>query len=178
MTEDKIEPREINWRQLLPWTVLFRSFGVAMGFSKLLLAAAGILVMATGWWLLAVGFFNAWQKPTWPLSYTVADTDLDKAWSEFKESRNAWNLLLETAGPPDAEEKYEPADLADSRAEFEKIKELVGKPEQSDKDIDTARLNAAVDFMLEKKKVTPSQIKMLAEQAKVSETSAKAMVVR
>ena len=71
MTEDKVEPREINWRQLLPWTVLFRSFGVAMGFSKLLLAASGILVMAVGWWLLAVIFYTPRPRPQWPENYPL-----------------------------------------------------------------------------------------------------------
>ena len=54
MAEDKVEPREINWRQLMPWTVLFQGFRVALDPNKLVLAAAGILLMAFGWWLLAI----------------------------------------------------------------------------------------------------------------------------
>ena len=125
MTEDKVEPREINWRHLLPWTVLFRSFGVAMGLSKLLLAAAGILVMAVGWWLLAVAFFNPVQKPEWPPPHVVADTNKEEAWNRFREDRNAWNLLLETAGPPGASEVFDPADLADSLKEFDTYRGVV-----------------------------------------------------
>ena len=56
MAEEKVEPRETSWRQLLPWTELFRGFQVALDLNKLALAAAGILVMAFGWWLLAVLF--------------------------------------------------------------------------------------------------------------------------
>ena len=56
MAEDKYEARETNWRQLLPWTALFQGFRVALDVNKLLLAAAGILVMAFGWWLLGVIF--------------------------------------------------------------------------------------------------------------------------
>ena len=56
MAEEKVEPRETSWRQLLPWTELFRGFQVALDVNKLALAAAGILVMAFGWWLLAVLF--------------------------------------------------------------------------------------------------------------------------
>ena len=43
MVEDKFEPREINLRQWLPWTQLFRGFWIALDHKKLLLAAAGIL---------------------------------------------------------------------------------------------------------------------------------------
>ena len=56
MAEERSESRELTWRQLLPWTALFRAFQVALDLNKLLLAAAGIAVMAFGWWLLAVIF--------------------------------------------------------------------------------------------------------------------------
>ena len=64
MAEEKIEARDINIRQVLPWTELFRSFQVALDPKKLLLAAAGILAMAFGWWLLAV-IFGSQAKPQW-----------------------------------------------------------------------------------------------------------------
>ena len=53
MAEDKVEGREAGWRQLLPWAELFRGFQVALDLNKLLLAAAGILLMWFGWLLLA-----------------------------------------------------------------------------------------------------------------------------
>ena len=57
MAEEKFEPREINFRQWMPWTQLFRGFWIALDPKKLLLAAMGILIMAIGWYLLAVVFF-------------------------------------------------------------------------------------------------------------------------
>ena len=40
------ERSELSWRQLLPWTELFRAFQVALDLNKLLLAAAGIFLGA------------------------------------------------------------------------------------------------------------------------------------
>ena len=46
-------PRPDHVRELPLWTRLFTAFKVALDPKKLLLAAAGIVVMAFGWWLLA-----------------------------------------------------------------------------------------------------------------------------
>ena len=40
MAEDKVELREINYRQVFPWTELFKGFQLALDPKKLLLAAA------------------------------------------------------------------------------------------------------------------------------------------
>jgi hypothetical protein len=53
MADDKGEVRDINFRQVLPWTELFRGFQVALDPKKMLLAAAGILVMWSGWFILS-----------------------------------------------------------------------------------------------------------------------------
>ena len=53
MADDRAETHEINFRQWLPWTQIFRGFWIALDHKKLLLAAAGILVMAIGWYFLA-----------------------------------------------------------------------------------------------------------------------------
>src|SRR5947209_3781289 len=106
MAEDKFEPREINFRQWLPWTQLFRGFWVALDPKKLLLAAAGILVMAFGWWLWSVIFYSSRIKPDWPYQsaeYQPKDSEDPKrgeelAWLAFKKDRTSWNLLHETAG--------------------------------------------------------------------------------
>src|SRR5947209_18243454 len=96
MAEGKIDGRETTWRQLLPWTELFRGFQVAFDFNKLLLAAAGILVMAFGWILLAVIFRNIVNfnkiPPEWPENYANRG-----GWERFKHDRDEWNLLHETA---------------------------------------------------------------------------------
>ena len=57
MVEDKVEPRPSNGRPRFLWTEIFQGFRIALDFNKLILAAAGILVMAIGWWLLA-NIFN------------------------------------------------------------------------------------------------------------------------
>ena len=86
MAEERIEPREINFRQWLPWTLLFRGFWVAVDYKKLLLAAAGILVMSLGWYFLAVIFYNSRTAPDFA-------TGNYSEWSTFQEARRHWNLL-------------------------------------------------------------------------------------
>ncbi len=101
MAEEKVEPRETSWRQLLPWTELFRGFQVALDVNKLALAAVGILVMAFGWWLLAV-LFTAGESavaPSWPGDYSTRNPNNEReAWNQFKQARNHWNLMHMTAG--------------------------------------------------------------------------------
>src|SRR5207248_5840020 len=93
MVEDKVEPREVSWRQRLPWTEIFQGFRVALDFNKLVLAAAGILVMAFGWWLLAWIFYYGepvWSAPAYAAgNYAGADEDQrkDNAWRAFKTDR-------------------------------------------------------------------------------------------
>ena len=101
MAEERVEPRETNWRHLLPWTELFRGFQVALDLNKLVLAAAGIVVMAVGWWLLAL-LFRAGEPaeaPLWPGAYAAHyNGDERKGWEQFKHDRDRWNLMHETAG--------------------------------------------------------------------------------
>src|SRR5207253_10585409 len=88
MAEDRLEARETDWRQLLPWTVLFQGFRVALDLNKLLLAAGGIVVMALSWWLLAIIFYGASEKPEWGIGkYQPAAYPGD---DEAVRSRNAW----------------------------------------------------------------------------------------
>lgn len=138
MAEEKVEPREMNIRQLLPWTELFRSFQVALDPKKLLLAAGGILVMALGWWLLAIVFYSQ-PEPRWmsgdydPSKVTVkedgktpAELALKReeiAWRNFKDDRRKWNILHAAAGTT---LRYTDAgDLAESPQEYEAIKQPV-----------------------------------------------------
>lgn len=108
MAEEKVELRDINFHQLLPWTELFRGFQVALDPKKLLLAAAGICVMAFGWWLLATAFHSSRSVPA-KGDYLLADykrTDetsdeeaqraLDAA---YEEDLRKWRLLDEAAKP-------------------------------------------------------------------------------
>src|SRR5579884_3771716 len=130
MAEDKIEGRDVSWRQLLPWTELFRGFQVALDLNKLLLAAAGILVMAFGWWLLAVifrnmGSFDDRMPPDWPGKYQAqADSGGRKGWEQFKRDRDEWNLLHETAGLGHFGQRITVLDLANSPEEYDAAKGL------------------------------------------------------
>jgi hypothetical protein len=130
MAEDKVEAREVSWRQLLPWTEIFRGFGVALDLNKLLLAAAGILVMSFGWWLLAIVFgaiADPRQLPQWPGDY-LRNASPDQAWSKFESDRKRWNLMHETAGVGnDQEQVYDVADLASTSVEYDKVREAVGE---------------------------------------------------
>lgn len=119
MAEDKMEPREINWRHLLPWTALFQGFRVALDLNKLLLAAGGILATAIVWWVLAFIFYSASNKPMWgdyPARYG------DQAWARFKSDLQAWNVMHAAAAPVDSPELEETADLATSAAEYDLLK--------------------------------------------------------
>src|SRR5262249_15920346 len=126
------EPRETNWRQLLPWTALFQGFRVALDLNKLLLAAGGIVVMAFGWSLLAISFYGASDKPEWnigkyqPAAYPGDDeaTRSRNAWLAFKRDREKWNLLHAAAGPAGSKEVVEATDVAESPDELDTIRRV------------------------------------------------------
>lgn len=142
MAEDRMETREINWRQWMPWTEIFRGFRVALGFNKLLLAAAGIVMMSLGWYILASLFYfdkpdlnnSRYNASNWA---TYPEEDRERlAWEAFQRDWRTWNLILRAAGP-----EYEPvkgedsakakprrfrteiADLASSRAQYKDIEQ-------------------------------------------------------
>ena len=52
MADDRFDSRPTPFRESHPWTDLFRTFRVALELKKLLLAAAGILAMSCGGWLI------------------------------------------------------------------------------------------------------------------------------
>ncbi|HWG43798.1 MAG TPA: hypothetical protein VN688_13560 [Gemmataceae bacterium] len=155
MAEDKIDGRDVTWRQLLPWTELFRGFQVALDLNKLLLAAAGILVMAFGWWLLAWMFGASFPKVprTWPADYkNVAvsenkEQNEQKAWQLFKHDRDEWNLMYEAAGPSvgDFGQKYEILDLASSLQEYNDVTAAMDASKQD--------VKQAVDVLIRDKKI-------------------------
>jgi hypothetical protein len=148
MAEDKIDGREMTWRQLLPWTELFRGFQVALDLNKLLLAAAGILVMAFGWWLLALMFGASFPKVprAWPADFKLMATE-QEAWQQFKRGRDEWNLMYEAAGSSvgDFGQKYDVSDLASSLNEYNDVTAAL---EANDKDV-----KRAVDALVRDKKI-------------------------
>lgn len=127
MAEGKIETREVSWRQLLPWTELFRGFHIALDLNKLLLAAAGIFVMALGWSLLAVLFSAGSKEPTWvgnyEANYPPTETAPDRPWTEFKRDRDHWNIMHEATGVGGSN-LWKVEDLAESKAEYERVKAI------------------------------------------------------
>jgi hypothetical protein len=126
MAEDKLEQREFNFRQTFPWTELFQGFRVALDPKKLLLAAAGILVMALGWYVLAWLFASVQSKPqpTDPTYTAILDKDSNsaaarqRAWQRFREDRTKWSILWEHAGD-DSDRYTDAGDLARSLDEYE-----------------------------------------------------------
>ena len=113
MAEDKFEPREINFRQWLPWTQIFRGFWIALDHKKLLLAAAGIVVMALGWWFFSMVFYKTRHEPKW------GGSEYTNNWEDFRTDRKRWNLLYEAAG--DAPLLPDENDLATNPTEFTEL---------------------------------------------------------
>src|SRR6478609_8508471 len=63
MAAERIGTPDGEARTYWGWTELFRTFQVALDPKKLLLAAAGILVMWVGWWVLSTAFFYSRSEP-------------------------------------------------------------------------------------------------------------------
>ncbi len=143
MAEEKVEVRDINFRQVLPWTELFRGFQVALDLKKLLLAAAGILAMALGWWLWGVIFYTQ-ARPKWEdnryYSIVKAPVRLEpgtdesakevaeakqrqEAWNLFKDDRRKWDILHASAGTSIVH--TDAGDLATTPEEYEAIKDKI-----------------------------------------------------
>jgi hypothetical protein len=127
MAEDQVGLRTEAPRSLPLWTRLFTGFKVARDPKKLLLAAAGIVTMWVGWWVLSVIFYNARSKPIWDNFKGTFEKNED-SWKAFKEARNAWNLLYEMAGPgprtlKEAKEygSFDAGDFANSPEEYDQI---------------------------------------------------------
>src|SRR5262245_24069350 len=118
MAEEKTD-REGGLRGLLPWTELFKGFQVALDLGKLLLAAAGILVMFLGWWLLALVFATGEDKapPQW---------DKTVPWGEFRAKRDHWNLMHEAMGLATEPEHrtYQVEDIAETLDEYNTFRDL------------------------------------------------------
>jgi hypothetical protein len=99
MAAEKFDLRDVSFSQLLPWTVIFRGFQVALDPKKLLLAAAGLLVMTWGWWVLSIAFFNSRERPDWGSGKYAGEADKEAAWQQFKGDLHKWDILYQAAGP-------------------------------------------------------------------------------
>lgn len=123
MAEDRADVRDAEVRRLPRWVELFRGFQVALDPKKLLLAAAGLLVMSIGWWILAAGFLSA-RSPA-----PTFDSNTHQDWAQFKADRRKWDLLYEAAG--NKPELTTPDDLAESRAEYEQLRQQYNAVDRS-----------------------------------------------
>src|SRR5262245_33552606 len=106
MAEDQVGLGKEQVREPAPWTKIFTGFRVAADPKKLLLAAAGILVMALGWWILAAFFYTFYRDkvPQWKdyesqVGANKRFEDNDKAFEAYKQDLSNWNLMHKLAGP-------------------------------------------------------------------------------
>ncbi len=144
MADDAIEQRT---ERKAPWTKIFTAFKVALDVKKLLLAAAGILAMAAGWWLLSVIFYNTRSVPQ-PVDYVAGATteaEKEESWKAFRQARERWNLLYELAGPvtvsPD-QARENAGDVALSYEDFQEIRRIEGLTQSTDKQKEPLSLEA------------------------------------
>lgn len=116
MAEEKVEVRDVNFRQILPWTEIFRGFQVALDPKKMALAAAGVVVMSLGWWVLSLLFVPGEKPQRDPEAVEArlqairekhgSEPDLDARLAEaqrryddeYQASVKQWELLRRTAG--------------------------------------------------------------------------------
>jgi hypothetical protein len=111
MADERVGARDFETRRTLSWTELFRTFLIALDPFKLLVAAAGILATALGWWLLSAIFFSAWTEPKDEAaeindrkSAYIKDgkdeqTALSRATAEYKVEADRYRLMRDAAGP-------------------------------------------------------------------------------
>jgi len=143
MVEEQVGLRSNQPRELPLWTKLFSGFKVALDPKKLLLAAAGILVMSIGWYVLSWIFYGVGgNKPEWTdYKATIAsysgETDKEKEKNAFdacKQARSRWNLRYAMAAPvPSVSDLHDKAregivyfddlDAADTLSEYRAIEQ-------------------------------------------------------
>ena len=59
MTNDRGEVRDVSYRQLMPWTEIFRAFQLALDPSKLVLALVAVVLLWAGWAFLGLALLPA-----------------------------------------------------------------------------------------------------------------------
>jgi hypothetical protein len=117
MADERVGARDFDTRKTLGWTDLLRTFLIALDPFKLLVAAAGILAVAIGWWLLSVIFYHSWTEPKgWndPKSQEAEIIDrknaymkdgkdekdaLNRAITDYQVEVDRYKLMRDAAGP-------------------------------------------------------------------------------
>jgi hypothetical protein len=127
MSEDRFSPNA-SPRGTWQFPQIFRAFPVALDPKKLLLAAAGILVMSVGWYLISVIFYAFWAKPSLEKYQVMSEADYERRFpSKSKEERDTmrradeaernasfnrdserWLLLHRLAGSGSATVEFQP----------------------------------------------------------------------
>jgi len=116
MADGRDEAPAFSFRKAFLWTEIFRCFQVALDPRKLAVAAAGILVMSFGWYVLSAIFWSAEPIKTAPeysddavlrrefpkkpddTEYT-AEERRQKGLEKFEHDHAQWRVLDELAGP-------------------------------------------------------------------------------
>src|SRR5262249_24174326 len=92
---------------------------------KLLLAAAGLLVMTWGWWVLSIAFYNSRERPDWGSGKYAGEADKEAAWRQFKLDLHKYDILYEAAGPgPRKLTAYDLAERHDQRDTPSKVEAI------------------------------------------------------
>lgn len=115
MPDERGPLREIAWRELCPWLLIFRSFRLAIQVAHLLLASLGVLCTIVGWWLLAVVFSGTNEKPLvdWLPSYKSCP------WTSAEHMRtNAPGTLVPSYSEPVGETSIMPVPQGSLEPEF------------------------------------------------------------
>ncbi len=94
---------KVNWRKVFPWLALSRSFRMALGPGKLVLACVALLATSVGWWAIGAVFSGSNQDSVvriresvhWPWrERSLALTDFDE---QFDPRHPLNNIVLSTA---------------------------------------------------------------------------------
>jgi len=118
MADERAGTREPDVRRKYSWLELLRTFLIALDPFKLLIAAAGILVTAFGWWLFSVIYFGMWSEPK---GYNDINPKAREA--EIEERKKA--LIKDGVEEVAADEKANSDYLSDGRR-FELMRGLGG----------------------------------------------------
>lgn len=98
------------------WTEIFRCFQLALHPTKLILAAAGILAMSFGWYLLSIIFYygppqresDEYSNQTVAAMYSGRDLSETELQAEgdrfFQRDYSRWTVLNDLAGPGETTE--------------------------------------------------------------------------
>lgn len=155
----------------MAWLKLFGAFKVALDPKKLLLAGAGVLVMALGWWFFALVFYGLFAKS----APEVSDYErTEEGWRKFTAARASWNLMNEMSGPSAVPK--DAADLAGSLKEYRELVDMVKAFGQFDAKVKLSEDGSSFDVnnekypftadkeaatALEKARLTAGQVKVI-----------------